>query len=135
VVTDEAIDALHAQALATPSPTPSQTFIVPWDGTIARVGEEETPLAQRDATWVVNPSASWENPGDDDAMIGWARGFRENIRCFASAGIYLDFIGDEGAERVQAAFGNQKYARLAAVKAHDDPTSLLRGNHNIKPHA
>ena len=135
VVTDAAIDAIHAQALATPSPTPSQTFIVPWGGAVARVGEDETPLAQRDATWVLHPFASWENPGDDDAMIGWARGFRESIRCFASGGIYLNFIGDEGSERVRAAFGDQKYARLAAVKAQYDPTNLFRGNHNIKPHA
>lgn len=49
VVTDEAIDVIHANALRTPSPAPAQTFIVPWGGAVARVGEDETrsPSATR----------------------------------------------------------------------------------------
>jgi FAD/FMN-containing dehydrogenase len=133
VVTDEAIDVIHAHALRTPSPTPSQTFIVPWGGAVARVGEDETPLTQRDVSWVVHPYASWEDPAHDDALIGWARGFRNDIGRFASGGTYLNFIGHEGSDRVRAAFGEQKYARLAAVKAHYDPDNVFRGNHNIKP--
>ena len=50
------------QSLATPSPGPAQTFIVPWGGAVARVGEDETPLTQRDATWVVHPFAPVGGP-------------------------------------------------------------------------
>ncbi len=132
-VSDEAIDAIHGYALRTPAPGPAQTFIVPWGGAVARVGEDETPLSQRDATWVVHPFALWADPADDGAVIGWARGFRDGIRPFASGGVYLNFIGDEGTARVRAAFGEKKYARLAAIKAQYDPGNLFHGNQNIKP--
>lgn len=133
VVTDEAIDVIHAHSLATPTPGPAQSFIVPWGGAVARASEDETPLAQRDATWVVHPFALWEDPADDDAVIGWARAFRDDVRRFASGGVYLNFIGDEGADRVRAAFGAEKYHRLAAVKAQYDPDNVFRGNQNIIP--
>jgi FAD/FMN-containing dehydrogenase len=133
VVTDEAIDAIHAHSLQTPSPGPAQSAIVPWGGAVARVGEDETPLTQRDATWVVHPFALWEDAADDDAVIGWARGFRDDLRRFASGGTYLNFIGDEGEDRVRAAFGEEKYRRLETIKAHYDPDNVFRGNQNIKP--
>jgi FAD/FMN-containing dehydrogenase len=133
VVTDEAIDVVHGQSLRTPSPAPAQSFIIPWGGAVARVGENATPLTQRDATWVVHPFALWENPADDDTVIGWARGFRNDLRRFASGGVYLNFIGDEGEHRVRSAFGEEKYQRLAAIKAQYDPDNVFRGNQNIKP--
>ena len=46
---------------------------------------------------------------------------------------YLNFIGDEGAGRVEAAFGAEKYARLARLKREWDPTNLFRHNQNIRP--
>lgn len=82
---------------------------------------------------MVHPYAPWEKPADDDALIGWARAFRDDVQRFSSGGVYLNFIGDEGFDRVRAAFGEQKYARLAAVKAQYDPGNVFRGNHNIKP--
>lgn len=90
-------------------------------------------MTQRDATWVVHPFAVWESPADDAAVIGWARGFREAVRRFASGGVYLNFIGDEGEDRVRAAYGEQKYRRLASIKATYDPDNVFRGNQNIKP--
>lgn len=133
VVTDEAIDVIHANAMRTPSHTPSQMVIIPWGGALARVGEDETPLTQRDASWVVHPFGMWADPADDKTVIGWARTLRDDLRRFSSGGIYLNFIGHEGSDRVRAAFGEQKYARLAAVKTHYDPTNIFRGNHNITP--
>ena len=46
---------------------------------------------------------------------------------------YLNFIGDEGAGRVEAAFGEAKFARLAELKRTWDPTNLFRHNQNIAP--
>jgi FAD/FMN-containing dehydrogenase len=133
VVTDEAIDVIHAHGLHTPSPGPAQTFLIPWGGAVAQVGEDETPLTQRDASWVVHPFALWADPADDEAVIGWARTFRDDLRQVSSGGVYLNFIGDEGFDRIRAAYGEQKYARLAAIKAQYDPTNVFRGNHNIQP--
>jgi FAD/FMN-containing dehydrogenase len=136
VVTDEAIDAIHAHSLRTPTPTPSMSFIVPWGGAVAGIAEDDTPYTQRDATWVVHPYASWEDSADDDDAIGWARDFRDEIQRFSSGGAYLNFIAeDEGEHRVRAAFGAEKYRRLAAIKAHYDPDNVFRGNQNIKPAA
>ena len=131
-ITDEALEAIHGHALATPS-GPAQTFIVPWGGAVAKIGEDETPLTQRDATWVVHPFGLWEDPADDERVIGWARGFRDDMRRFSSGGTYLNFIGDEGEERVRAAYGADKYARLSRIKARYDPDNVFRGNQNIVP--
>ena len=133
VVTETAIDVIHDHSLRTPNPGPAQSFIVPWGGAVARVGEDETPLSQRDATWVVHPFALWEDPADDDDVISWARDFRDDVRRFASGGTYLNFIGDEGEDRIRAAFGEEKYARLAAIKAQYDPDNVFQGNQNIRP--
>jgi FAD/FMN-containing dehydrogenase len=50
-----------------------------------------------------------------------------------SGGVYLNFIGNEGADRVRAAFGEEKYRRLTAIKARYDPDNVFRGNQNIPP--
>ena len=64
------------------------------------------------------------------------RGFREEIRRYASGGLYLNFVAeDEGESGVRAAFGEHKYERLARIKARYDPDNVFRGNHNIKPAA
>ena len=132
-ISDEAIDVIHKHALATPSPGPAQALIVPWGGAVARIGDDDTPMQQRDANWVVHPFALWEDAADDDAVIGWARAFRDDVRQFASGGTYLNFIGDEGQDRVRAAYGEEKYARLARIKAQYDPDNVFRGNQNIAP--
>jgi FAD/FMN-containing dehydrogenase len=109
-------------------------FIVPWGGAVARVGEDETPMTQRDATWVVHPYASVESTGEVEGAIAWARGCREEVRRYASGGRYLNFVAeDEGESAVRAAFGKYKYDRLAAIKARYDPENVFRGNHNIAP--
>ncbi|HUP73463.1 MAG TPA: FAD-binding oxidoreductase [Acidimicrobiales bacterium] len=110
-----------------------QQILIPWGGAVARVAEDATPLAQRTATWLSHPFALWEDPGDTDANIAWARGFRRDIARYATGGAYLNFIGNEGQERVRAAFGDEKYARLAAIKAEWDPDNTFRGNQNIVP--
>ncbi|HSK61308.1 MAG TPA: FAD-binding oxidoreductase [Actinomycetospora sp.] len=133
VVPDEAIDVLHRHSLN--APAASQSAVVPWGGAVARVGEDETPLAQRDATWVVHPFGLWDDPADDEAVMGWARELRDDIRRFASGGVYLNFIGDEGQDRVRAAFGERKYRRLVEVKRRYDPDNVFRGNQNIPPTA
>jgi FAD/FMN-containing dehydrogenase len=47
--------------------------------------------------------------------------------------VYLNFIGDEGEDRVVAGFGRENYARLAKIKTQYDPDNVFRLNHNIKP--
>jgi FAD/FMN-containing dehydrogenase len=54
---------------------------------------------------------------------------------YRTGGSYLNFLGDEGGDRVRAAFGAERHARLAAVKARFDPRNVFRGNHTIEPAA
>lgn len=111
----------------------AQQILLPWGGAVARVAEDATPMTKRSVRWITHPFALWDDPADTEASIAWARNFRRDIAHFTNGGVYLNFIGDEGDERVRAAFGEEKYARLAAVKAEYDPANVFRGNHNIKP--
>ena len=94
---------------------------------------DATPLTKRTVSWITHPFAMWENAADSAKNIEWARSFRRDIARFASGGVYLNFIGDEGEDRVRAAFGDKKYNRLAAIKGEWDPDNVFRGNQNIKP--
>jgi FAD/FMN-containing dehydrogenase len=55
------------------------------------------------------------------------------MKPFATGAVYLNFIGDEGEDRIVAGYGEDNYARLAAVKAEFDPDNVFHLHHNIKP--
>lgn len=61
--------------------------------------------------------------------------FRQDIAPYANGGVWLNFVGEEGPDRVRAAFGEENYARLAQVKRQFDPDNVFRGNQNIQPAA
>ena len=111
----------------------AQQLLIPWGGAIARVPEDATPMTKRTVSWITHPFAVWEDPADTDKNIEWARSFRRDIARYANGGVYLNFIGDEGEDRVRAAYGDEKYRRLAAIKGEWDPTNVFQGNQNIKP--
>jgi FAD/FMN-containing dehydrogenase len=52
---------------------------------------------------------------------------------WATGAVYLNFIGDEGTERIVAGLGQDNYDRLAAIKADYDPENVFHLNHNITP--
>ena len=129
---DSALDTFVTFGLERPSAL-SQQLLVPWGGAVARVPEDATPLAHRDAAWITHPFAVWEEPADDEANIAWGKGFRDQIAEHTNGGVYLNFIGNEGQDRIRAAFGEKKYARLADIKAEYDPRNIFRNNQNILP--
>jgi FAD/FMN-containing dehydrogenase len=129
---DEAIDAIARRSAELP-PGPSQLFIVPWGGAVARADEDRSPLAGRDAAFVVHPLLLWEDPADDERVIELGRAYRDDLREFASGAAYLNFLGDEGIERVRAGFGERNLERLMAIKAAWDPTDRFRGNQSLQP--
>lgn len=131
-LSDEALDVFVRHAADRKSPL-TQQILFPWGGAVARADDGSTPLTHRSAHWITHPFAMWVDSADNDANIEWARGFRRDIAKYTSGGTYLNFIGDEGQDRVRAAFGPVNYARLAAVKAEYDPDNIFRGNQNIKP--
>jgi FAD/FMN-containing dehydrogenase len=129
---DRAIDVFVEHSERMPIPSACQSIVVPWGGAVGRATLAETPMAGRDAAWVVHPFALWEDAADDAAHIGWARAISADMKQFSSGGVYLNFIGDEGQARVRAAFGDA-YDRLARVKAAYDPENLFHLNQNVAP--
>jgi FAD/FMN-containing dehydrogenase len=129
---DEALDEFLDAGANRASPI-TQHLLLPWGGALARVDADATPLAQRAARWVSHPFATWEEPADDAANIAWVRDYRRGIAPFTTGGVYLNFVGDEGDERIKAAFGAEKYERLARIKAEHDPHNVFAGNQNIRP--
>ena len=71
--------------------------------------------------------------GAPERHIRWAQDFSSALEPFAPGGVYVNFLGNEGEERVHAAYGPEKYNRLVALKNVYDPTNLLRLNQNITP--
>ncbi|MEX0780822.1 MAG: FAD-binding oxidoreductase [Balneolales bacterium] len=129
---NEAVDVFcnHAKEMIVPSP--SQYALFPQGGAIAR-GRATYPVPWRHDSWCVHPFGLWDNPSDDERGKQWARDIRDDLRPWASGATYLNFIGDEGEDRVVAGFGRENYERLAKVKGLYDPDNLFRLNHNIKP--
>jgi FAD/FMN-containing dehydrogenase len=129
---DELVERIVEQCRTRPAGA-SQLFLVAWGGAMARIGAEHSPLAERGARFVVHPLSLWEDPAGDERAIAWSRGFRELMAPYRTGGAYLNFLGDEGEDRVRAAFGDERHARLARVKAEYDPGNVFRGNHTVEP--
>jgi FAD/FMN-containing dehydrogenase len=126
---DEAIDALVRRAAALP-PGPSQLFIVAWGGALARVGPDHSPLAGRNARFIVHPLLLWDDPADDERCRALARAFRTDMQRWSTGATYPNFLGDEGSQRMNTAFGTSA-ARLAAVTAEWDPHGFFRTHQAI----
>jgi FAD/FMN-containing dehydrogenase len=131
-IPDEAIEIFCRRAHDMVAPSPSQHIMFPWGGAVAR-GAGDWPLPHRQAPWAVHPLGLWEDRADDDQAIAWARGTCADMRPWATGGVYLNFVGDEGADRVRAGYGDDNYERLAKVKTKFDPHNVFHLHHNIKP--
>ncbi|MFJ9005581.1 FAD-binding oxidoreductase [Streptomyces canus] len=129
---DDFVDAFCARADALPVPTGTQHALFPLGGAIAD-GPREFPVPYRDAQWVVHPFGIWEDPADDERCVQWVRDVRTEVQPWSTGAVYLNFIGDEGADRVVAGVGTENTRRLSEVKRRYDPDNVFRFNHNISP--
>jgi FAD/FMN-containing dehydrogenase len=129
---DEAVDVLVGLATAPVSPL-TQVLVVPGGGALARVAEDATAFGQRQAPWNVHYLSMWPDPAEDARNIAHTRELATAMKPWTTGRAYLNFIGDEGQGRVEAAFGPEKFARLQALKATWDPENLFRHNQNIPP--
>jgi len=126
---DDAIDRYCDYSLRMPRSF-TQSLAVAW-GHAVEANVHATPL-QRGAAWVVHPFCVWEGAERDAEHIAWGREGREALADYKTGATYLNFVGDEGADRVVAGVG-ASYDRLAAIKARYDPDNVFRGNQNIPP--
>jgi FAD/FMN-containing dehydrogenase len=129
---DDAIETIisHMEQGATPYSNFVQLRIL--GGAMARVPAEATAFGHRDKPYMLLVISEWDNPADDGQHQRWTTKFYEELRPHA-AGVYVNFVQNEGEARVREAYQPAVYERLAVVKAQYDPTNLFRSNQNIKP--
>lgn len=120
----------HAQRIVSPH---SAILLFPVAGALNRLPENHSAVGNRDAAFVLNIAASWENAEDDQVNIDWSRAAWRDMRRFSTGGTYVNFLTEEeGDERVHAAYG-KNYDRLVDVKTKWDRENLFRTNKNIAP--
>jgi hypothetical protein len=101
-------------------------------GAVARVPADATAYAHRSSRILVNLAAFYEGEDDRLARDSWLDDFAARLDQ-GDTGAYVNFVGDEGDERVHAAYPAATYARLAEAKRRYDPDNLFRLNQNIPP--
>lgn len=129
---DAALDVLVEHGTRPVSPM-TQVILVPGGGAFSRVDEDAMAFGQRHAPWNIHYLSMWPDPADTETNIAYTRAFASAMKPWSTGRAYLNFIGDEGSGRVEAAFGPEKYARLARLKREWDPENLFRHNQNIAP--
>ncbi|WP_119066306.1 FAD-binding oxidoreductase [Aggregatilinea lenta] len=99
-------------------------------GAMARVPVEATAFAHRQEPIMVNVAALYQNPAEEAQHKAWVREFAAALNQ-GSTGVYVNFLGNEGKDRVHDAYPGATWDRLAAVKHRYDPDNLFHLNHNV----
>jgi len=132
-LSDEAIDVHMKHGPQMPT-MHSTMHLYPVNGAAHRVRSTDTAWAYRDATWAEVIVGVDPDPAKKDQITKWARDYWEATHPYSAGGAYVNFMMDEGEDRVQATY-RENYGRLAAVKAKYDPDNFFHVNQNIKPQA
>jgi len=119
----------HASKLPTPLST---AHLYPIDGAAHRVGKSDTPFSHRDANWALVILGVDPDPANREKITTWCRDYFDALHPHSAGGAYVNFMMEEGQERVKAAF-RENYNRLAAIKKKYDPSNFFRVNQNIRP--
>jgi FAD/FMN-containing dehydrogenase len=132
-ISDEAI-ALHLE-YGSALPTPLSTMhIYPIDGAVHRVGKDETAFSRREANWSAVFVGIDPDPANAERITEWTKEYWEALHPYSAGGAYINFMMDEGQERIKATY-RDNFERLVAIKNKYDPTNLFRVNQNIRPAA
>jgi FAD/FMN-containing dehydrogenase len=130
-LSDEAI-ALHIRHGSEIPTMFSAMHLYPINGAAHRVGGSETPWSFREATWAQVIVGVDPDPANKQRITAWAKAYWEALHPYSAGGAYVNFMMDEGEDRIKATYrGN--YERLVAVKTNYDPQNLFRVNQNIGP--
>ncbi len=132
-LSDEAI-ALHVEHGSRTPTLHSSMHLYPIDAAVHRVGRRETAFAWRDARWAAVFIGVSPDPAQRDQIATWCKDYWSALHPHSAGGAYVNFMMDEGQERVQASY-RDNHARLASIKAKFDPGNLFRVNQNIRPAA
>jgi FAD/FMN-containing dehydrogenase len=114
-----------------PSPT-SGVGLQQMHGAAARVEPSATAFPHRAEQYDMLILSQWSDAADSDRNVGWTRALFEAMRPHLHDAVYVNNLGDEGPDRVRAAYG-ANYPRLAELKRAYDPDNIFRVNQNIVP--
>ncbi|WP_224332950.1 FAD-binding oxidoreductase [Haloprofundus halobius] len=129
-LTERTVDTMVEYAGRLPTPQ-SEILIHQVGGAINDVASDATAYPHRDAEFVVNVAARWEEPSKDDECVAWVRKCHDALAEEAIDGTYVNFEGDRGG-RERDAYG-RNYDRLAETKTRYDPQNVFRSTQNVKP--
>lgn len=132
-LSDEAIDTVLEYGRKMTSPR-SGFYFEHLAGAIASP-REPTAFGHRDATFDLAILSLWDDPTESEGHITWAREFWDAMQPHATHGVYVNNLGNEGEERVRAAYAPATYERLVQLKETYDPDNFWRLNQNITPRA
>lgn len=110
----------------------SALYIYPTSGAAHRVKKDETAFNHRDADFVHVIASANSDPADTPKNSEWVREYWSALHPYSAGGAYLNFMMEEGENRIKATYGDN-YERLVQIKNKYDPTNLFRVNQNIKP--
>ena len=110
----------------------SNAFTYPVSGAAHRVGKDDTAWSYRDAKFSTGIFGLDTDPASMPKRTEWVREYWDALHPYSAGGAYLNFMGDEGEDRVAASY-RDNYTRLAEIKRKYDPGNLFRMNQNIKP--
>ncbi len=110
----------------------STMHLYPINGAAARVNNKDTAWHYRDALWAMVIVGVDPDPANKEKITAWTKKYWEELHPYSAGGAYVNFMMDEGEERVKATYG-ENYERLVAIKNKYDPNNLFRVNQNIKP--
>ncbi len=130
-ISDAAI-AVHEEFGAALPTAHSTMHMYPIDGAVHRVAADATAFAYRDVGWAGVIVGVDPEPSNADKIRDWAVRYWEALHPTSAGGAYVNFMMDEGTDRVRASYGHN-YDRLARVKASYDPDNFFRINQNIRP--
>jgi FAD/FMN-containing dehydrogenase len=130
-LTDEIIDITVDRSLKINSPLTSFPI---WQmgGAVARVDDDATPFGGRHAGFTYNIGCCTETADGFEAERDWVREFWSALEPWHTS-VYVNFLDEEGEERIRTAYGPEKFDRLKALKRKYDPDNFFRLNQNIRP--
>ena len=130
-ISDAAIDIHLKHGSAIPNMF-SAMHLYPINGAAHRVGKTDTAWSYRDSTWAQVIVGVDPDPANKDRIVNWTRDYWTELCPYSAAGAYVNFMMDEGEDRVRATY-RENYDRLSTIKAKYDPDNFFRMNQNIRP--
>ena len=130
-ISDGAIDVL-AEHLASIS-SPLSDFKVAYLGGAAARMSDDSALSHRTLPLILNINTRWKLGEPPEEHLQWTQSLFQGMKPYSAGKVYVNFLMDEGQDRVRAAYGPDKYDKLVALKRRYDPDNFFRLNQNIKP--